>query len=65
MGTIKDKAETERKYTVDEAAVHPFTGLYWDYTTESYMFLICGKLIVQLDLAGNVIPAVEKRSVGR
>jgi len=47
---------------LDKIISNPFTGLYWDYRTKSYMFFICGTLVVQLDKSGHILYAVEKGS---
>ena len=48
---------------LNEVITHPFTGLYWDFQTKSYMFFICGTLVVQLDPNGSILYAVEKEVV--
>lgn len=48
---------------LDRVIKHPFTGLYLDVETESYMFFVCGVLVVQLSKDGKVLYAVEKDSV--
>jgi len=51
---------TEQNIT--DAVNHSFTGLYWDYQTNSYMFFVCGILVVQLSKDGDILYAVEKQS---
>jgi len=47
---------------LEDVISNPFTGLYWDYKTNSYMFFVCGILVVQLSKDGNVLYAVDKKS---
>ena len=52
-----------RNKTLGEVITHPFTGLYWDYQTESYMFFICGVLVTRLSPDGKILYSVEKKVV--
>lgn len=35
----------ERRYTLKETLDHPFTSIYYDYTTQQYVFTVLGNII--------------------
>ena len=60
---VRGRVKVSEKLNLDKVITHPFTGLYWDYQTKSYMFFICGFLVVQLSLNGDILYSVKKEIV--
>ena len=56
------KRDLEELSRVMESATTDMRG-FQDRVIESYMFFACGILVVQLDLNGNILYAVEKEVV--
>jgi len=50
------------KVSLDEVLNHPFTGIYWDLATETYMFFACGILVARLDKEGQITSEIKDKA---